>query len=56
MLKGQHLIAGQWVSGDSRFSSSPATGEPHAFRNGTTGIVDRAAEAAQHAWPTSVPA
>jgi len=50
MLKGKHLIAGQWVSGDSRFSSSPAVGEPQVFWNGTPGIVHEAAEAARLAF------
>ncbi len=49
-MKGKHLIAGQWLSGDSRFSSSPATGEPHEFWNGTIGIVNKAAEAAHVAF------
>ena len=50
MLKGKHLIAGQWLSGDSRFSSRPATGEPQNFWNGTLGLVNQAAEAAHLAF------
>lgn len=50
MIKGQHLVAGEWVSGDSSFESSPSTGAPQSFPNGSTALVDRAAEAAEAAF------
>ena len=42
MIKGKHLIAGEWVSGDSTFESSPSTGEPKTYPNGTSALVDQA--------------
>lgn len=50
MIKGKHLVAGEWVSGDSTFESSPATGTPHSYPNGTTALVDQAAAAAEAAF------
>lgn len=50
MIKGQHLIAGEWVSGDSTFESSPSTGAPQSFPNGSAALVDRAVEAAEEAF------
>jgi alpha-ketoglutaric semialdehyde dehydrogenase len=32
MLTGNHLIAGEWVSGEATFTSDPAHGEAHDFR------------------------
>ena len=50
MIKGKHLIAGEWVSGDSTFESSPSTGAPMTFPNGTTALVDQAVAAAEDAF------
>ena len=50
MIKGQHLIAGEWVSGDSTFESSPSSGEPRTYPNGSTELVDRAVAAAEAAF------
>ena len=50
MIKGKHLVAGEWVSGDSTFESSPATGTPHSYPNGTRALVDQAAAAAEAAF------
>ena len=35
MISGKHLIAGDWVEGETTFSSSPAHGHTHAFAVGT---------------------
>jgi len=50
MLNGKHLIAGHWVDGTGQFASSPATGEPQTFSNGSPELVDRAARAADAAF------
>ena len=50
MIKGKHLIAGEWVSGDSTFESSPSSGAPMTFPNGTTALVDQAVTAAEDAF------
>ena len=47
MLTGKHLIAGDWVEGETRFRSSPAHGEAHEFSVGTPAHVDRAVRAAK---------
>ncbi|UXX83610.1 aldehyde dehydrogenase (NADP(+)) [Roseovarius pelagicus] len=47
---GKHLIAGNWVDGDARFSSEPASGSAHSFAVGRVGDVDAAAEAAEDAF------
>jgi len=47
---GKHLIAGNWVEGDTTFASSPASGQSHAFAVGRTRDVDDAAQAAEHAF------
>ena len=47
---GRHLIAGEWVAGETTFRSEPATGEAFAFSVGTPAHVDRAAEAAEAAF------
>ena len=49
---GKHLIAGQWVSGDETFASSPASGPAHDYSVGTVGHVDAAADAAEEAFWT----
>lgn len=48
---GLHLIAGHWVSGDTTFLSSPATGEATAYAAGSAALVDRACRAAEAAFP-----
>jgi len=50
MIKGQHLIAGCWTSGDSSFESSPVTRSPRTFPNGSTRLVKRAVESADKAF------
>ena len=50
MLTGKHLIAGQWVAGDSTFLSSPATGEALSFAVGTPAHVDAAVQGAEAAF------
>ena len=47
---GKHLIAGEWVTTDDRFSSSPAHGPVHEFSVGTVDLVDQACEAAEAAF------
>ncbi len=47
---GRHLIAGEWVAGETTFRSEPATGDAHAYSVGTPAHVDRAAEAAEEAF------
>jgi len=49
-IKGQHLIAGEWVGGSNSFESSPAHGPKHSFAVGTPEHVDRAAKAAEEAF------
>jgi len=50
MLKGKHLIAGEWMGGTGYFSSDPAHGPAHDFAVGTPEDVDRACEAAEEAF------
>ena len=50
MLSGNHLIAGDWVSGEARFSSEPAHGDAHEFSVGTPAHVDAAVTAAEEAF------
>ncbi|RKF13575.1 aldehyde dehydrogenase (NADP(+)) [Roseovarius spongiae] len=47
---GKHLIAGDWVAGESSFESSPASGPAHSYSVGTPELVNRAAEAAEEAF------
>ena len=49
-LKHCHLVAGQWVEGESTFSSEPAHGEAHDFPVGTPELVDLAVAAAEDAF------
>src|SRR5690606_10817800 len=49
---GQHLIAGEWVAGETTFASTPATGPSHKFAVGTPALVARACEAAEDAFWT----
>lgn len=52
MLTGKHLIAGQWVAGETTFKSSPATGEALTFSVGTPAHVDAAVQGAEAAFPS----
>jgi NADP-dependent aldehyde dehydrogenase len=49
---GKHLIAGNWVSGQTTFTSQPVTGEGQSFSEGGADEVDRAARAAEEAFAT----
>jgi alpha-ketoglutaric semialdehyde dehydrogenase len=50
MLTGKHLIAGNWIAGDTTFKSEPAHGDAHEFSVGTPDHVDAAARAAEEAF------
>jgi alpha-ketoglutaric semialdehyde dehydrogenase len=50
MLTGKHLIAGDWVMGETTFRSSPAHGEALDYSVGTPAHVDRAVRAAEAAF------
>ncbi len=50
MLTGHHLIAGQWIAGETTFSSSPASGAPRPFSVGTPAHVEAAVQAAEAAF------
>lgn len=50
MLTGKHLIAGDWVAGEAKFASAPATGAPQTFSAGTPAHVDAACTAAEAAY------
>ncbi len=50
MLKGMHLIAGEWVDNNDQFESDPADGPSHKFASGTRDHVNQAAEAAENAF------
>ncbi|MEI6096828.1 MAG: aldehyde dehydrogenase family protein, partial [Alphaproteobacteria bacterium] len=52
MLTGKHLIAGQWVAGDTTFQSAPATGAALTFSVGTPAHIDAAVVAAEAAFPS----
>ena len=47
---GKHLIAGDWIATDQRFSSEPAHGPVHEFSVGSVDLVNRACEAAEEAF------
>lgn len=49
---GKHLIAGEWVAGEEKFTSSPAAGPAHDFSVGTVDLVNQACEAAEDAFLT----
>jgi alpha-ketoglutaric semialdehyde dehydrogenase len=49
---GKHLIAGEWVEGETTFKSEPAHGPVFEFSVGTPALVDRAAKAAEEAFWT----
>jgi NADP-dependent aldehyde dehydrogenase len=48
---GRHLIAGEWTPGEGTFRSSPWTGEGRDYAVGSPALVDRAARAAEDAFP-----
>ncbi len=50
MLTGKHLIAGQWVGGETTFVNEPVTGDADTFAAGTVALVDQAAQAAEAAF------
>ena len=52
MITGKHLIAGNWVGGGNLFKSSPSTGPSYKFSVGTPKLVDKAAKAAEEAFPS----
>lgn len=47
---GKHLIAGNWIAGDTTFRSEPADGLAHDFSVGTPALIDRACTAAEEAF------
>ncbi|CUH42711.1 aldehyde dehydrogenase (NADP(+)) [Ruegeria atlantica] len=47
---GKHLIAGQWVDGESHFTSEPAHGPSNHFSVGTAEHVDNAVNSAEEAF------
>jgi len=50
MLKGTHLIAGQWIGGTKTFTNQPTSGTADTFAAGTVELVDQAAQAAEEAF------
>ncbi|SDJ11574.1 aldehyde dehydrogenase (NADP(+)) [Aliiruegeria lutimaris] len=50
MLKGKHLIAGEWVGGTTSFQNMPVEGAPDSFAKGEPEHVDAAAHAAEEAF------
>ncbi|MGH1416143.1 MAG: aldehyde dehydrogenase (NADP(+)) [Pelagimonas sp.] len=50
MLKGTHLIAGEWVGNTDSFANEPVTGEADRFAAGTPDLVDQACQAAEEAF------
>lgn len=50
MIIGKHLIAGEWVAGETTFSNAPAHGPVRDFSVGTPAHVDAAAKAAEEAF------
>ncbi|MFV0359423.1 aldehyde dehydrogenase (NADP(+)) [Tropicimonas sp.] len=53
MLRGKHLIAGEWVGSDATFTNEPLSGQADTFAAGTPALVDRAAAAAEDAFWSS---
>jgi len=47
---GNHLIAGDWVAGETRFKNDPASGAAHEFSVGTPAHVEAACLAAEEAF------
>ena len=52
MTNGKHLIAGEWVEGENKFTSEPAHGDAKEYSVGTPAHVDAAAKAAEEAFWT----
>lgn len=52
MPTGMHLIAGEWIAEGDVFTNTPVNGPADSFHGGTPALVDRAAEAAEAAFPT----
>lgn len=50
MINGNHLIAGQWLPGNTTFNNQPAHGPVHEFAVGNPDLVDRAVKAAEEAF------
>lgn len=50
MLKGTHLIAGDWVGAEQTFTNEPVSGDADVFAVGTVELVDRACQAAEEAF------
>jgi len=50
MLKGTHLIAGEWIGGGATFENEPVSGKPDRFAVGTVALVEQAAAAAEEAF------
>ena len=50
MLKHNHLVAGEWVSGPGTFTSRPSHGSAHDFAVGSPELVDRAVNSAEIAF------
>ncbi|SIS69673.1 aldehyde dehydrogenase (NADP(+)) [Paracoccus saliphilus] len=50
--RGKHLIAGEWVAGETTFISEPAHAPRHEFPVGTPALVDAACRAAEEAFWT----
>ncbi|MFZ1467368.1 MAG: aldehyde dehydrogenase (NADP(+)) [Paracoccaceae bacterium] len=52
MLKHNHLIAGEWVAGETTFANEPVSGAADHFAAGSPELVDRACRAAEEAFWT----
>ncbi len=50
MLTGKHYLAGEWVAGETTFTSDPAHGPKHEFSVGAVAHVNTAVEAAEEAF------
>lgn len=50
MLKGKHLIAGEWIGGDETFENTPNDGPADKFAVATIKHVDQAVRAAEDAF------
>lgn len=50
MLKGTHLIAGNWIGAEQTFANEPISGNPDNFAAGTPDLVDQACQAAEKAF------
>lgn len=49
---GKHLVAGQWLTSQKRFTSSPASGQSFEFYSADPDLVDQAVQAAEQAFLT----